>query len=76
LEFEYAYRRRTPLNMLPVVMEESMTDTSQWNGSLGIVLGSHLYYKLTSDADAEFDDAPMRCCWHEAVVDVPVWYIE
>jgi hypothetical protein len=26
LEFEYAYNKRTPLCMLPVVMEESMTD--------------------------------------------------
>ena len=46
--------------MLPVVMEESMTDTSQWDGVLGMVSGSHLYYKLTSDVDAEFDDAVGR----------------
>jgi hypothetical protein len=56
-EFEFATQRRTDVFMLPVVMEESMTDTSKWNGSLGLVLGRHLYHKLTSDVDDEFDKA-------------------
>ena len=56
-EFEYALNKRTTLNMLPVVMEASMTDTSRWNGTLGMVLGRVIYHKLTSDDDAEFDHA-------------------
>ena len=57
LEFEYAYKKRTPLCMLPVVMEESMTNTVTWVGVLGLLLGNHLYCKLTSDIDADFDCA-------------------
>jgi hypothetical protein len=57
LEFEYAYQKRTPLCMLPVVMEESMTDTAAWDGVLGIVLWNHSSCKLDSDIDADFDCA-------------------
>ncbi len=39
---------------MPVVMEESMTDTAAWDGVLCMVLGNHLYCKLTSDIDADF----------------------
>ena len=42
---------------MPVVMEESMTDTAAWDGVLCMVLGTHLYCKLTSDVDADFDCA-------------------
>ncbi len=56
-ELEFANQRRTDVFMLPVVMEESMTDTWKWNGSLGLVLGRHLYHKLTSDVHDEFDKA-------------------
>jgi hypothetical protein len=57
LEFEYAYKKRTSLCMLPVVMEESMSDTATWHGVLALVLGNHLYCKLTSDVDADFECA-------------------
>ncbi len=40
-EFEFAAERRTDLFMLPVVMEESMTDASEWGDSLGFVIGRH-----------------------------------
>jgi hypothetical protein len=56
-EFEYALNKRTTLNMLPIVMEESVADTSEWRGSLSMTLGRHLYRKLTTDIDADFDDA-------------------
>jgi hypothetical protein len=55
LEFNYAYGKRTSVFMLPVVMEESMTHTSEWGDRLFAVLGFHFYHKLTSDADDEFD---------------------
>jgi hypothetical protein len=54
LEFEYACSKRTPLCMLPVVMEESMTDTAAWNGVLGMVLWNQSSCKLDSDMDADF----------------------
>ena len=60
LEFEYAYRKRTAQFMLPVVMEESMTNPSEWNGSLGLALGSHLYCKLVDDEQTAFDDAVQK----------------
>ena len=56
-EFEYAYQKRTTLNMLPVVMEDAMADTSAWRGSLGLALCNERYYKLVHDKDAEFDQA-------------------
>jgi hypothetical protein len=43
LEFDYAHKNRTPLCMLPVVVEESVTDTAAWGGVLGMVLGNRLY---------------------------------
>jgi hypothetical protein len=57
LEFEYAYTKRTQLCMLPIVMEESMTNTATWQGVSGLVLVNQLYCKLTSDVDADFDCA-------------------
>jgi hypothetical protein len=59
-EFEYATKKRTPLCMLPVVMEESMKDTAAWDGVLCMVLGNHLYCELTSDIDADFNYAVAR----------------
>jgi len=59
-EFEYALNKRTTLSMLPIVMEESMADTSEWHGILSMTLGRHLYYKLASDVDLEFEDAVKR----------------
>jgi len=56
-EFEYALTKRTTLNMLPIVMEASMTNTSYWDGTLCMTLGRHLYYKLASDLDLEFEVA-------------------
>jgi len=56
-EFNYAVNKRTTLNLLSVVMEKSMQKTKEWKGSLGMTMGVHLYHKLMSDVDAEFDDA-------------------
>jgi len=55
LEFEYALNKRDTLNMLPIIMEESMTNTSQWHGSLSMTLGQCRCQTLTSDVN--FDDA-------------------
>jgi len=56
-EFEYALNKRMTLNMLPIVMEDSMLDTSKWHGSLCMTLGRHRYCKLTTNDDSDFDDA-------------------
>jgi len=55
-EFGYAMRKRTTLNMMPIVMEESMANTSMWRGSLGMTLGRHQCRKLTTDDDVDFND--------------------
>ena len=57
LEFNWAVHKRTTLNLLSVVMENSMQNTQEWNGTLGMTLGVHLYHKLVSNVDVEFDDA-------------------
>jgi len=54
-EFEYALNKRDTLNMLPIIMEESMANTSQWHGSLNITLGQYRCEHLTTDVN--FDDA-------------------
>ncbi len=58
LEFDYAHKNRTPLCMLPVVVEESVTDTApgveSWAWCWGIAC---IVCKLTSDLDADFDCA-------------------
>jgi hypothetical protein len=46
---------RTDVFMLPVVTEEGTPDAWELDGSLGLVLGRHLYHKLSSDVDDEFD---------------------
>ena len=56
-EFDYALNKRTTLNMLPIVMEDSVADTSLWHGILGMTLGRNLYRKLTGDANIEFENA-------------------
>jgi hypothetical protein len=55
LQLEFALQCRQSSFMLPVVMEESMTDKKKWDGSLGLMLGCHWYHKLTRDADNEFE---------------------
>lgn len=49
LEFNYAHRKKGPSLMIPAVMEPSVLNANAWDGSVGIVLGGHLYIDLTKD---------------------------
>ncbi|XP_063682406.1 uncharacterized protein LOC134817197 [Bolinopsis microptera] len=51
LEFNHAARVLTSANLLPVVMESSMTNTSDWKGSIGIQLGNKLYVNMTGNVN-------------------------
>jgi hypothetical protein len=43
--FEYAYKNMKL--MIPIIIEEEMSDKSKWTGVLGNVLGNLLYYDLS-----------------------------
>ena len=50
LEFNYAASRKGGSKLIAVVMEDSCTDTSEWDGVVGMHLGTHLYYSFTKDS--------------------------
>jgi hypothetical protein len=50
-EFNYAVMRHGTARMVPIVMEHSALDTRQWFGPLGMELGSHLYVRMTDEAE-------------------------
>jgi TIR domain len=56
-EFKYAVLKRMNTRMLPVVMEQCMTNSRAWKGVLGMELGSKLYCNLTKDSDDFEKDA-------------------
>ena len=49
MEFSYAQRRKGVPNMIPIVMEPSMTKTTSWEGPLGMALGGILYVNFSGD---------------------------
>lgn len=53
VEFRHARKQRTTDNMISVVMENAVKDTSQWQGPVGMYLGEHLYVNMTSDDKLE-----------------------
>jgi hypothetical protein len=53
LEFNYAARMSGPEAMIPVVMEECMSDSHSWSGPVGMNLGGMLYVKMWEDDDVE-----------------------
>jgi hypothetical protein len=55
LEFNYAYNRKGPDLMIPLVMEEACSTPSSWDGPVGAILGSKLYQKFTDDKNFDFD---------------------
>jgi len=48
-EFEYAERTKGADKLISVVMEPSVRKTSQWRGSVGMVLGSRFFKDLSAD---------------------------
>ena len=61
-EFEYALNKRTTLKKLSIFMEESMANTSKWHRSLSMTLGRHLYRKITTNVDVDFDNVVTVIC--------------
>jgi alpha-tubulin suppressor-like RCC1 family protein len=49
MEFGYALRTKKVTNMIPVVMEAEMLDTSKWFGPVGAALGGQLYIDMSSE---------------------------
>ena len=56
-EFKYAFERKGPEVMIPVVMEPCMRNAQGWKGLLGAALSTHLYIDFSSafTDDAIFD---------------------
>jgi WD40 repeat protein len=52
LEFNYAYQRKGPQRMIPLVMETACADPSTWDGPVGAILASKLYISF---ANSSFD---------------------
>jgi len=53
MEFEYAMRRKGVDNLFVVVMEKACKDQRTWEGTLGAVLGSHMYHTFVNDGDLD-----------------------
>lgn len=49
LEFTYAMQQKGAKNLIPVVMEPGMLDTSKWKGLLSMYLGQTLYVDMSTD---------------------------
>ncbi|GBG16282.1 Hypothetical Protein FCC1311_117572 [Hondaea fermentalgiana] len=52
-EFMTAVRIHTPAEMIAVVLDPAMLDTSLWRGPLQFHLGGHLYIDFTTPAKHE-----------------------
>jgi hypothetical protein len=59
LEFEYAMHQKGSEKLIPVVMEERVSDPKSWKGPLGIALGRMLY-KANFGNFPKTDDAAFK----------------
>jgi hypothetical protein len=48
-EFRYACKKRGEAMMIPIVMEQRMRDTADWDGRLGMELSDTLYVAMWGD---------------------------
>jgi hypothetical protein len=71
LEFSYAARKAGPSAMIPVVMEERMSDSHSWSGPVGFTLGGMLYVKMWKDDDMK--GAGLEQLVQEIVKRCPAW---
>ena len=51
LEFNYALRIKTRLQVVPVVMDKCMCDPTKWSGRVGFYLGGEKYIDMTGDLE-------------------------
>ena len=49
LEFSYAARKKGIEKIIPVIMEEQVRNSKEWNGELGFTIGGSLYIDMVSD---------------------------
>lgn len=56
-EFRYAMKKRGEFFMIPIVMEQRMSDPASWDGRLGMELSDTLYVAMWDDSDGQFNDA-------------------
>jgi WD40 repeat protein len=49
LEFNYAYNRKGPNLMIPLVMEDDCMSPATWDGPVGAILGAKLYLSFSDD---------------------------
>jgi hypothetical protein len=52
-EFSYGMNQLGPQNMIPVIMELEMKDSSKWKGELGAALGNMLYIDFSEETNME-----------------------
>jgi hypothetical protein len=71
LEFKYAARMAGPSTMIPVVMEERMSDSHRWSGPVGFTLGGTLFVKMWDDDDV--GGAGLEQLVQEIVKRCPAW---
>ena len=54
-EFTYAMNQLGSQNMIPVIMETDMKNSSKWRGELGAALGSMLFIDLSDNTDINIE---------------------
>ena len=50
-EFDYAANRKGSSKMIAVVMEDACSDSSEWDGPVGMHLGGELYFSYKNDSE-------------------------
>mmetsp|Transcript_16025 Transcript_16025/g.18121 ORF Transcript_16025/g.18121 Transcript_16025/m.18121 type:complete len:383 (+) Transcript_16025:136-1284(+) len=50
MEFNYACTQKRLNDIIPVVLEKSMTNPNKWKGSLGLRLGASLYIDMSTES--------------------------
>jgi hypothetical protein len=53
LEFNYAARKKGASKMIAVVMEDACSDSSEWDGPVGMYLGGELYFSFKNDSELQ-----------------------
>jgi hypothetical protein len=67
-EFNYAARLLSSSKMIPVVMEEQVSNPNSWTGPVGMELGGILYVRMWDD-----DDQGLEHLIREIVQRTPAW---
>ena len=53
LEFDYAAGKKGSNKLIAVVMEDGCSNSSKWDGPVGMHLGGHLYFSFAKDSDLQ-----------------------